>query len=71
MSVRVAAERAEEARALLIELFPEGFEEVALVVRGEAKAPAKPVYRPGKDPESILRGVDAFLKDAGQEGIYP
>ncbi len=30
MSVRVAAERAEEARALLIELFPEGFEEVAL-----------------------------------------
>jgi ribosomal protein L11 methyltransferase len=28
--VRVAAERAEEARALLIELFPEGFEEVAL-----------------------------------------
>ena len=30
MSVRVAVERAEEARALLIELFPEGFEEVAL-----------------------------------------
>jgi ribosomal protein L11 methyltransferase len=30
VSVRVAAERAEEARALLIELFPEGFEEVAL-----------------------------------------
>lgn len=28
--MRVAAERAEEARALLIELFPEGFEEVAL-----------------------------------------
>ena len=28
MSVRVAVERAEEARALLIELFPEGFEEV-------------------------------------------
>jgi len=46
------------------------FEEVALVVRGEARPPDKPVYRPGKDPESILRGVDAFLKDAGQEGIY-
>jgi ribosomal protein L11 methyltransferase len=30
VSVRVAVERAEEARALLIELFPEGFEEVAL-----------------------------------------
>jgi ribosomal protein L11 methyltransferase len=30
VSVRVAAERAEEARALLIELFPEGFEEVVL-----------------------------------------
>jgi ribosomal protein L11 methyltransferase len=30
VSVQVAAERAEEARALLIELFPEGFEEVAL-----------------------------------------
>jgi ribosomal protein L11 methyltransferase len=30
VSVRVAAERAEEARAVLIELFPEGFEEVAL-----------------------------------------
>ena len=28
--MRVAVERAEEARALLIELFPEGFEEVAL-----------------------------------------
>ena len=28
MSVRVASDRAEEARALLIELFPEGFEEV-------------------------------------------
>lgn len=28
--MRVAAERAEEARALLIELFPEGFEEVAM-----------------------------------------
>jgi ribosomal protein L11 methyltransferase len=28
--VRVAAERAEEARTVLIELFPEGFEEVAL-----------------------------------------
>lgn len=28
--MRVAEERAEEARALLIELFPEGFEEVAL-----------------------------------------
>ncbi len=28
--MRVAAERAEEARALLIELFPEGFEEAAL-----------------------------------------
>ncbi|HEX3256396.1 MAG TPA: 50S ribosomal protein L11 methyltransferase [Gaiellaceae bacterium] len=28
MSVRVAAERAEEARAMMIELFPEGFEEV-------------------------------------------
>jgi ribosomal protein L11 methyltransferase len=30
VSVRVAAGRAEEARAVLIELFPEGFEEVAL-----------------------------------------
>jgi ribosomal protein L11 methyltransferase len=30
VSVRVAAERAEEARALLIELFPEGFEEVPM-----------------------------------------
>lgn len=30
MSVRVAKERAEEARALLIELFPEGFEEVEM-----------------------------------------
>jgi len=29
VSVRVAAERAEEARAVLIELFPEGFEEVS------------------------------------------
>ena len=28
MSVRVASDRAEEARAILIELFPEGFEEV-------------------------------------------
>ena len=28
MSVRVAVERAEDARALLVELFPEGFEEV-------------------------------------------
>jgi ribosomal protein L11 methyltransferase len=28
VSVRVAAERAEEARAMMIELFPEGFEEV-------------------------------------------
>jgi ribosomal protein L11 methyltransferase len=28
VSVRVAAERAEEARAVLIELFPEGFEEI-------------------------------------------
>ena len=28
MSVRVAAERGEEARAILIDLFPEGFEEV-------------------------------------------
>jgi hypothetical protein len=47
------------------------FEEVALVVRGEGKPPPKHVYRPGKDPESVLRGIDAFLKDAGQEGIYP
>ncbi|HKO75193.1 MAG TPA: 50S ribosomal protein L11 methyltransferase [Gaiellaceae bacterium] len=30
MSVRVAVERAEEARAVLIELFPEGFEEVTV-----------------------------------------
>ena len=30
MSVRVASARAEEARAILIELFPEGFEEVEL-----------------------------------------
>jgi ribosomal protein L11 methyltransferase len=30
VSVRVAVERAEEARALLIELFPEGFEEVPM-----------------------------------------
>jgi len=30
VSVRVAADRAEEARAVLIELFPEGFEEVSL-----------------------------------------
>ena len=30
MSVRVASDRAEEARAILIELFPEGFEEVEL-----------------------------------------
>ncbi|HEY7003289.1 MAG TPA: 50S ribosomal protein L11 methyltransferase [Gaiellaceae bacterium] len=30
MSVRVAADRAEEARAILIELFPDGFEEVSL-----------------------------------------
>ena len=35
MSVRVAAERAEEARALLIELFPEGFEEVARAEHAE------------------------------------
>jgi ribosomal protein L11 methyltransferase len=32
VSVRVGAERAEEARAMMIELFPEGFEEVS--VRG-------------------------------------
>jgi len=30
VSVRVAVERAEEARAMLIELFPEGFEEVTV-----------------------------------------
>jgi ribosomal protein L11 methyltransferase len=30
VSVRVASERAEEARAVLIELFPEGFEEVSV-----------------------------------------
>jgi ribosomal protein L11 methyltransferase len=30
VSVRVASDRAEEARAILIELFPEGFEEVEL-----------------------------------------
>jgi len=47
------------------------FEEVWRIAMGEAPAPKDPVYRPGKDPESILRGVDAFLKDAGQQGIYP
>lgn len=47
------------------------FEEVWRIAMGEAQAPKENMYRPGRDPESVLRGVDAFLKDAGQQGVYP
>jgi len=47
------------------------FEQVALVVRGEAAPPATAVYRPGKDPDSALREIDRFLKESGQPGINP
>jgi hypothetical protein len=62
---------AEEIKSLGEKWRGEWFEEVALVARGEAAPPAKAVYRPGKDPESVLRDVDAFLKKNGQPGINP
>jgi hypothetical protein len=62
---------AEEIKSLGEKWRGEWFEEVALVARGESAPPAKAIYRPGKDPESVLRDVDAFLKKNGQPGINP
>lgn len=47
------------------------FEEVSRIATGEAPMPKGQVYRPGKDFDSVMHEIDAFLKDAGQEGIYP
>jgi ribosomal protein L11 methyltransferase len=46
VSVRVAAERAEEARATLIDLFPEGFEEVTTDVEAGWNEAWKRFHRP-------------------------
>ncbi len=65
-------QRAIEERRSIGEAWRKGwYEEVWLIGTGEGVAPRDPVYRPGKDPDSLLRGADAFLKDAGRSGIYP